>query len=225
MAAQGKIIPFRDAKRNATRRSLDASSKVRAQDVAAKAMEAEAVEAPEVKASEARASVKASDRVSAKAAAKASGKSSARRRYQRKSPSVRRTDWRDLLNKFLARPALVTAATFLAVLLVAGIFMYPAARSWYQAMRENQRLDAEYALILERNQALMEESERLDTPEGIKQEAREELGWVEPGENVVIVYGSDITHDDDVYADVVSGAVKPPVTWWSPFFDFFFGVE
>ena len=62
--------------------------------------------------------------------------------------------------------------------------------------------------------------------DGIRQEARDNYGWVEDGENGVTVYGlQDTTAAQN---SVLYGAVETqeaPETWYSVFLDPFFGVE
>lgn len=119
----------------------------------------------------------------------------------------------------------MTLLTFLAVLLVVGVFLYPTARTYYHAIRDNARLEAEYDAVIARNAALADDIALLQTDEGIVQEAREQLGWVREGENAVIVYGVEQSATSGVNAEIVSGSVKAPVTWYSPVLDVFFGYD
>ena len=65
----------------------------------------------------------------------------------------------------------------------------------------------------------------LQTDEGIIQEARETLGWVERGENAVIVYGAGFEERSAVDENIIAAEVKAPATWYSWFLDPFFGVK
>ncbi|MBR2789379.1 MAG: septum formation initiator family protein, partial [Eggerthellaceae bacterium] len=104
-------------------------------------------------------------------------------------------------------------------------FLYPTARTYYQAAREHDRLQAELTAVIQRNAKMAQKIDVLQTDEGIIQEAREQLGWVERGEYAVIVYGTGKEPEPDVDADIVSGTIKPPVTWYSPVLDIIFGVK
>lgn len=132
---------------------------------------------------------------------------------------------RDTINTLLTKPLATGALMFCALALVVGVFLYPTARTYYQAVREQARLEAEFAAVLERNQKMADDIAYLQTDEGIVQEARETLGWVERGDNAVIVYGSGLEDASAVDADIVAGTVKAPVTWYSPVLDVVFGVE
>ena len=71
------------------------------------------------------------------------------------------------------------------------------------------------------------EIEHLKTDEGIKDAARTELGWVEEGETAGVVQGLDqeasSQKDESINAQVKSGSVPAPETWYSPMLDAFFG--
>jgi hypothetical protein len=62
-----------------------------------------------------------------------------------------------------------------------------AAQIQYQETREQARLEAELASLQERNESLSAQVERLKTPEGVEEVARESLGMVKPGENLYVV--------------------------------------
>lgn len=111
-----------------------------------------------------------------------------------------------------------------AVVALACVVLYDPARMYYQEIREVARLQAEYDAIVARNDSLQASVDRLSTEEGIADEARDQLGWVNPGENAVNVSGLD-AKESAFQANVVSDQVEPPETWYSPFLDPFFGVE
>ena len=105
------------------------------------------------------------------------------------------------------------------------VFMYPAAQSYYVGIRNNDKLEAEYAAILERNALLEQTVANLESDEGIKQMARDNYGWVSEGENGVTVYGLDNTQAGNSALYGAVPAVKAPETWYSVILDPLFGVE
>ena len=156
---------------------------------------------------------------------KLSERAEAARAAAREHRAAKRFVLRNKVNNVLSRPFATGVLVFCGLLLIMGIFLYPTARTYYQAVREQARLEQEFLLVLERNEQLAEDIEFLQTDEGIMREAREQLGWVERGERAVIVYGTGSAPEADVNPDIVSSTVKAPVTWYSPFLDFFFGYK
>lgn len=127
---------------------------------------------------------------------------------------------------------LAVTLTVVACLVFSCVFLYPTAQTYYQALREQDQLEAEYAALVERNEAIEEELELLSTDSGVEQVAREELGWVMEGEVSGTVVGLDDDESDDeeeeestVLANISSGSVEMPETWYSPVLDVIFGVE
>ncbi len=57
----------------------------------------------------------------------------------------------------------------------------------YHEEREKQRLEQELSSLKERNSKLRAEVDRLKTPEGVEEVARESLGLVKEGENLYVV--------------------------------------
>ena len=121
-------------------------------------------------------------------------------------------------------PKLTFVVAAFALLLFAAVFLYSPARQYYLEMRANDQLQAEYDALNERNQAIQEEIDYLSTDEGIQDEAREQLGWVQEGEVAVVVKGLEEEEEEDaVRAQVPSGSVPAPTTWYSPVLDMIFG--
>ena len=121
-----------------------------------------------------------------------------------------------------------------ACLALSCAYLYPTAQTYYQTLRANDQLEAEYEAIAARNAELAAEVELLQTDSGIEQAAREELGWVMDGEVLATVVGLSSTDDDDeddgedeavVSTYISSGSVEMPETWYSPILDVIFGVE
>lgn len=118
------------------------------------------------------------------------------------------------------------AAALVIVALAAG-FLYPAAKDSYVAMRAQAQLQAEYDALMQRNEAIQANVDRLSTDEGVEDRAREEFGWVKSGENSVNVYGLEQDEEaaSTLNADVTAGSVPAPDTWYSSFLDPLFGVN
>lgn len=57
----------------------------------------------------------------------------------------------------------------------------------YCEQREKQRLEVELTSLKDRNSKLRAEVDRLKTPEGVEEVARENLGLVKEGENLYVV--------------------------------------
>ncbi|MDR1712799.1 MAG: septum formation initiator family protein [Coriobacteriales bacterium] len=113
----------------------------------------------------------------------------------------------------------------LACLALAAAMLYPVAREYYLALRENQRLNAEYQAVLERNDRITEEIAALDTPQGIEDRAREQFGWVHSGEEAVNITGLSTKESTTVLPEAVQpGSVESEGDWWTQTLDEFFGV-
>ncbi|MBP5313757.1 MAG: septum formation initiator family protein [Eggerthellaceae bacterium] len=114
-----------------------------------------------------------------------------------------------------------------AVLLVAmvGVFLYPAAKDYYVSVRENDRLNAEYQAVLDRNDILRDEIETLQTDEGIEDLAREAFGWVKKGETSVAVVGMDENTISAYVPNIPQGSVEAPRSWLTDLLDSFFGIK
>jgi hypothetical protein len=65
--------------------------------------------------------------------------------------------------------------------------MYPVMRMHYVEQRNLSSLKAEYASVRSRNDALRKQVQRLKTPAGIEEVARESLGLVRQGESAYVV--------------------------------------
>ena len=111
--------------------------------------------------------------------------------------------------------------------LSAPIWVYAMAQQYYVGLRTQDKLEAEYALLSERNAAIQSDIDRLSTDEGIEDVAREQLGWVSKGETAGVVVGlsEDETSStpDTVHSQIDSASVKTPDTWYSGVLDPLFG--
>ncbi len=124
-------------------------------------------------------------------------------------------------------PPFVCVIGVLVCIAVAVLFLYPTAQQYYTELRTQDKLQAEYDQLSQRNAAIQSDIDRLSTDEGVQDAAREQLGWVAAGETAGVVTGLD---DDDesgtsdaVYAQVDSDGVKAPDTWYSSVLDPLFG--
>lgn len=102
-------------------------------------------------------------------------------------------------------------------------FLYVPAQQYYQQMRERDRLAAEYAAIQQRNDALQETVDALQSEAGIEDKAHSEFGYVKEGEQAVAVTGVELEDTSRFTANIVPGTVPAPETWYSPFLDPLFG--
>lgn len=118
-----------------------------------------------------------------------------------------------------------------ACLLITCVFLYPTAQTYYQAVRENDRLQAEYSALQERNQQLEDNVNSLQNTDGIEQRAHDQLGWVKKGETSVTVNGlgevseQSSSNSSSLVASVDSSEIEMPQTWYSPVLDLVFGVK
>ena len=127
--------------------------------------------------------------------------------------------------KFVKRPWFVATAGAAVCIVLTAAFLYPSAAQLYHSARERDQLQAEYAAIEERNEAIQSTVDSLSTDAGIEDRAHQEYGWVSKGENAVTVYGLDIDDDSTFIASVVPGSVPAPETWYSKLFGPLFGEE
>lgn len=143
-------------------------------------------------------------------------------RAKRRDSSARASGGAKTESRLTLRLAIVLGV--LVFIAASILFLYPPARQYYIELRAHDRLEAEYKALTSRNKAIQEEIDHLSTDEGIKDEAREQLGWVQEGETAVVVEGLDVEEEEDtVQAQIASGSVKAPETWYSPTLDVIFG--
>lgn len=99
----------------------------------------------------------------------------------------------------------------LAVVLVAAAWSYyPVARTHYQAQREKESLQAQLAAAQQRNAELRAGVERLKTPAGVEEVARESLGFVREGENVYVVVDATSSPAPAAAKPVEQAIYRPP---------------
>lgn len=123
--------------------------------------------------------------------------------------------------RFSSRALITCAAMAMAV-----VMLYQPVANYYQEVRQQQQLEAEYAVVADYYSNLKSEVEYLNTKEGLEEFVREELGWVKAGEQVATVEGlaprDGAEKKGSITADL-SNAVPTPVTWYSPVLDVLLG--
>ena len=128
-------------------------------------------------------------------------------------------------------PRVLKVATAVLCVALTAIFLYVPAQHYYQAQREHDKLQAEYAVVEQRNGVLDFENDSLASDAGMEDAVRQKYGYVVAGEQTAVVTGlSDETLENlhgasDVEANVLSSSVKAPEEWYTPLLDTFFGVE
>jgi len=125
---------------------------------------------------------------------------------------------------------LITLATnitiILATLSLACVMVYPALQNWWKVRRDLQLLQVESQALIQRNDQIQMQIDALGTPEGIESRAREEFGWVLPGERAVNISGLPSHSSSTALPDgIVTGSVRPQIDWVTDTLDFIFGYE
>jgi cell division protein FtsL len=108
-----------------------------------------------------------------------------------------------------------------------GAYLYPVLKMDYAGQREVERLQAQLESLQERNADLRHEVDRLKTPEGVEQAARETLGYVKPGENAYVVLDGDEEEQPQgaVMPAAEAALAEEPPPWWQRILDRLFGVD
>lgn len=122
-------------------------------------------------------------------------------------------------------PAARRAIVVLGFLAIVVVFLYGPVRSLYAATRDEQVYTAQLAELNASNAELRAEVDRLQSREGIEDEARKR-GYVLPGEQPVMVEGLEV--DDRGTADSSASAVQSRSDdnpWYIDVFDFIFSYE
>jgi cell division protein FtsB len=121
---------------------------------------------------------------------------------------------------------LANVLTAVVCLAVALAFLYTPAAQCYAQMRERDRLSAEYAAVVARNEVLQQSVDSLQSETGIEDRATEQFGMVKSGENAVSVSGLESTNDTQTFTSTITpGSIEAPDTWYSGVFDAIFGYE
>lgn len=118
-----------------------------------------------------------------------------------------------------------TIALVVLILAVAAVLIVGPARTYYAAWRESGILQAEYDALAGQNADLTHELDRLQTLEGIEDEARSR-GYVYPDEEAVIV--SDVEERqvaDPARVEEAIRAHEKNLPWYVPLLDNIFGYK
>ncbi len=158
---------------------------------------------------------------------------SARKRPSHSSSAGRRTPARKVAATGKAKPRTASPSrrlhlvplTLVVILIAAAWSYYPVARMHYQEQREKARLESELAGLRERNSQLREQVDRLKTPEGVEEVARESLGLVKEGENLYVVLDGDETATAPAAAPATPQLSLQQAGMWSRMLDALFGFE
>ena len=160
---------------------------------------------------------KAPARASGRASSSTAKRTSAPRRApagSRKKPARRRADHRAL------------TVILIGTLVLASWTLYPVLRLQYQQERNKSTLEQELAGLKERNEGLRAQVDRLKTPEGVEEAARQNLGLVKEGEQICVVTDGEATRapSPDVGATTRSIAASETSVWLEVL-DVVFGVR
>lgn len=155
----------------------------------------------------------------------ASHKRSARLQEREKTGSKTKLSVSFFRRDWMQSPKFIGVATVIVCFVISCAFLYPAAKDYYVAIREQAQVQAEYQALEQRNAAIQSEVDKLSTGEGIEDKAREEFGWVKSGDNSVSVYGLEGVDRSSVNANVLEDSIPAPTTWYSPILDALFGVD
>lgn len=111
---------------------------------------------------------------------------------------------------------------FIVFLLLSFALLYPMGCTYYQAMREQQRYQAELDAVNARNDVIQQENDALQTDEGVESQARKELGWVKEGEQAVIISNSGSNTSSGMPDQVDEDFIEAPHTWYYDILDVIF---
>ena len=113
----------------------------------------------------------------------------------------------------------------IALLIVAAAVLYPMGCTYYQALRQEQTLQAELDAVNQRNEQIDAENKQLETDEGVENQAREEYGWVKDDERATVVVNSGDSGSGDMPSQVDGSKIEPPHTWYYDILDIIFRAE
>ncbi|MBI2952958.1 MAG: septum formation initiator family protein [Chloroflexi bacterium] len=122
-------------------------------------------------------------------------------------------------NKLAGKRRLIVAV----LVAVLGLLLFSfssLALSGYRLNQQAESLQQEIQALKAKNEELQKQSRYLESDEGIEKMAREQLGWVKPGETGIVTVPSK--------AQVTGTSTSPPsqsrvVPNWQRWWDLFFG--
>lgn len=122
-------------------------------------------------------------------------------------------------------PSFAIVTAIIAAVLLAVIMLFGPVRTYYAAWRESGRLEAEYEALAQQNTELMEQLDRLQSMDGIEDEARRR-GYAYPDEEVLIVDGLEEEKlADPAKVGAAVEAHEEGLPWYVNFLDGLFGYE
>ena len=206
---------------SATHKRTDSKEFVKAQKAAEKAKKQTAKKATTTKTAEKNAE-KSNRTKATKVASTAKSTKATAKRVKEEKPARQKSESK--LLAFFASKTFRFAIVPVLVIAFAAVIIYPSAKSYYIADRDKQLVEAEYALVQERNQELQDEIDTLKTDEGIENQARAQYGYSYEDENSVVVEGIDNSALE--LPDQVSASdVKLEENAWTQFCDMIFGLD
>ena len=142
----------------------------------------------------------------------------------------RKNNEQSLLKKLPALPNLPQRAIALTIIIVLVVILccevYPVSKTYYKALRDEQRQSAILEAENARNEELKKANETLKTKEGIEDEARKS-GYVKNGEKSVSVSGGDNATDTSagLPSQIDESKIHAPQTWYYKILDAIFFVD
>ncbi len=135
---------------------------------------------------------------------------SLRQEKRREHASARQSIPARIVGFVTATPGRIKGCIALAIVALLVFAVYPPLRDYYVARRTQEDLKAHYTQLKDKNGELLGDIERLQTSEGIEDEARKR-GYVNQGETGVVVEGLDGSGDSKKSNETVSSqdARKP----------------
>ena len=123
------------------------------------------------------------------------------------------------------RRYVVVACVVVALACVA--LLYPAARTYYESKRIEQRTEAQLQATDERNAEIQRQNDYLQTDEGIEDQARKGGGYIKPGEEGVVITngGKESGTTTQLPEQVDLDQIHAPSTWYYDILDAFFFVH
>ena len=125
----------------------------------------------------------------------------------------------------LSKPALWTATL---ALLVLGVALVTAVIPFRQIIDQQRRVEAaavELAAITAENRILEAEVAALNSPEEIERLAREQLGYVMPGDIAYVVLEPADEPTTTTAPPPITAEVQPEVPWYRAIWNFFTGAD
>ena len=125
----------------------------------------------------------------------------------------------------LSKPALWTATLALFVL---GVALVTAVIPFRQIIDQQRRVEAaaiELASITSENRILEAEVAALNTPQEIERLAREQLGYVMPGDIAYVVLEPADDPTTTTASPPITAAAPPEVPWYRAIWNFFTGAD